>query len=130
MVPDKILLFDADATLALNITTALTDSGYKVIRRFDGIGALDVIYSELPSLIILDINLPGMNSLAIIRSIRSEGYHSRIPIILIGSDLREEDILIGLEVGADLCVREMFHPRGFIARVRSLLRRIETVKAY
>jgi len=74
------------------------------------------------------MELPGINSLAIIRSLRSEEINGRIPVILIGANLHEEDVLIGLEVGADLCLLEAFHPQVFVARVRSLIRRAETSK--
>ena len=94
----------------------------------NGIGAVDIIRLEKPSLVILDIALPGINSLAIVRIIRSEEIRARIPIILIGVNIREEDVLIGLEAGADLCLREAFHPQVFIARVRSLIRRTEPAK--
>ena len=86
---------------------------------------MGLIRSEKPALIILDIVLPDYNSLSIIRSLRSKELHHRTPVILIGSKLSEEDVLIGLEVGADLCLLETFHPQVFVARVRSLLRRTE-----
>lgn len=89
---------------------------------------MDLILVEKPSLIILDIELPDFNSLAIIRSLRSEEFSSHTPVILIGSNLQEEDVLIGLEVGTDLCLLEPFHPQLFVARVRSLLRRAESLK--
>ena len=89
---------------------------------------MDLIHGERPSLIILDGELPDFNSLAIIRALRSEEYSDSTPVILMGSNMREEDVLIGLEVGADLCLLETFHPQVFVARVRSLLRRSETLK--
>jgi DNA-binding response OmpR family regulator len=49
-----------------------------------------------------------------------------MPIILVGEEMREEDRLLGLETGADLCLVETFHPEVFVARVRALLRRIYT----
>lgn len=89
---------------------------------------MDLIHVEKPFLIILDMELPDYNSLAIIRSLRSEEFSDSTPVILIGSNMREEDVLIGLEVGADLCLLETFHPLLFVARVRSLLRRTESLK--
>jgi DNA-binding response OmpR family regulator len=76
------------------------------------------------------MELPGFNSLAIIRSLRSEEINGRTPVMLMGTNLREEDVLIGLEVGADLCLLEAFHPQVFIARVRSLMRRTEPSKVF
>jgi len=128
MVSNKILLFCADASLTNVLTSCLTESDYLVVNAKHGIGALDIIQAEKPALIILDIELPGMNSLAIIRALRSEEVNGRTPVILMGANLREDDVLIGLEVGADLCLLEAFHPQVFIARVRSLIRRTEPTK--
>lgn len=128
MLPIKILLFSADKAISNSITPCLQQTGYKVILSSTGVGAMDLILVEKPSLIILDIELPDFNSLAIIRSLRSEEFSSHTPVILIGSNLQEEDVLIGLEVGADLCLLETFHPQLFVARIRSLLRRAESLK--
>jgi two-component system OmpR family response regulator len=129
LLATKILLITADDSMASSIRTCLTDSGYKVIHISRGVEALDVIHIEIPALVVLDINLPDFNSLAIVRSIRSDGVNDQIPIILFGSNIIEEDVLIGLETGADLYLLEAFHPQVFVARVRSLLRRCELVKA-
>ncbi len=113
-----------------SICTCLTDSGYEVIHISWGVGAIDTIHIEKPALIVLDIDLPDFNSLAIVRSMRADGLNDEIPVILIGSNMKEEDVLIGLEAGADLCLLETFHPQVFVARVRSLLRRCELVKVH
>jgi two-component system phosphate regulon response regulator PhoB len=106
------------------------EAGYSVVPISQGVGALDVIHAENPSLLIFNQELPGSNSLAIIRSLRSEESNGRLPVILMGENLREEDVLIGLEVGADLCLLETFHPKVFVARVRSLLRCNETSRPH
>lgn len=128
IVPVKILVFSADPALAHKVSSCLKEAGFKVVLTTQGIGAMDVIQSEKPGLIILDIDLPGFNSLAIIRTLREEVYNGRTPVILMGATIHEENVLIGLEVGADLCLMEPFHPQVFVARVRSLLRRSETAK--
>lgn len=130
MLPTKILLIIADDSTSNSVITCLKQTGYKVIHTSLGAGAIDLIHDEKPSLVILDVELPDFNSLAIIRSLRSEEYYDSTPVILIGSNMREEDVLIGLEVGADLCLLETFNPQVFIARVRSLLRRAESLKIH
>jgi DNA-binding response OmpR family regulator len=127
MSMNKILLFSADDSLSTSITTALVEAGYKVIQASSGIGSIDQIQTEQPAAVILDFELPDFSSLAIIRALRSSATFDRLPVILVGSGLKEEDALIGLEVGADLCLMEAFHPQVFIARLRSLLRRCETI---
>jgi DNA-binding response OmpR family regulator len=129
-MPNKIMLFSADDSLAHVILTCLREAGYKLVHVSQGVGAMESIHAEKPTLIILDLELPDYNSLAIIRALRNEERHERIPVILMGANMREEDVLIGLEVGADLCLLEAFHPQVFVARVRSLVRRIEPAKVY
>lgn len=126
----KILLISADDSLSHTIGTCLEASGFKVDHIFRGVGAIDAIRAKKPALVVLDIELPDFNSLAIVRSLRSDACNELIPVILIGSNMKEEDVLIGLEVGADLCLLETFHPQVFVARVRSLLRRFELVKLH
>ncbi|HEX9091571.1 MAG TPA: response regulator [Anaerolineales bacterium] len=124
----KIFLFSADNSLVLSVSGCLKEAGFKVICTPQGIGALDMIHEEKPALVILDHDLPGFNSLAIIRTLRMEGGNGRLPVVLMGTSMRDEDVLIGLETGADLCLVETFHPQVFVARVRSLLRRAEPAK--
>ena len=130
MTPIKILLFSADASMVHVLSKCIKDAGYKLIHAPNGVGAIDLIQLEKPALIILDMELPGVGSLAIIRALRVEVISGRIPVVLMGANMREEDVLIGLEVGADLCLLEEFHPQVFIARLRSLIRRTEPSKVY
>ena len=113
-----------------SVASCLLEAGYTVVPVSHGIGALDIIHVENPALLIFDQVLPGCKSLAIIRSLRTEESNGRLPVILMGANMREEDVLIGLEVGADLCLLETFHPQVFVARVRSLLRRTEASRPH
>jgi len=126
----KILLLSADDSTTRSINSCLGQEEFTVVHSSRGMGALELIHKEDPAMIILDIDLPDFNSLAIIRALRAEQLHHRLPVILIGSTLTEEDVLIGLEVGADLCLLESFHPQVFVARVRSLLRSSELAKTF
>ncbi len=124
----KILLISADGALVNLVSECLSLAGYQVIQFSQGAGCLELIQAEKPTLVVLDIHLPDYNSLAIIRAIRTESLNDRLPVIVMGSNMREEDALLGLEVGADLCLLEPFHPQVFVARVRSLLRRSEAMR--
>jgi DNA-binding response OmpR family regulator len=128
MPQTKMLLVSADDTLTNSITTCLSQAGYQVLAAQRGSGAIDLIQAEKPDLIILDSYLPDFSSLAILRALRTEELFDQVPVILTGSSMGEEDVLIGLEVGADLCLLEAFHPQVFVARVRSLLRRTEALR--
>jgi DNA-binding response OmpR family regulator len=130
MLPTKILVISADDSMATSVMNSLSQAGYKVEYTRHGAGVIDLIQAEKPTLIILDKELPDYNSLAIIRSLRTDEMNDRVPVILMGSNMREEDVLIGLEVGADLCLLETFNPQVFVARVRSLLRRTASLKVH
>ena len=123
MIATKILLITPDDSTANNMLTCLLPAGYNVVRVSRGMGAVETIKAEKPGLLILDVELPDYNSLAIVRALRSDTYYDHLPVILMGSNMRSEDVLLGLEIGADLCLMEAFHPQVFVARVRSLLRR-------
>jgi DNA-binding response OmpR family regulator len=125
MKPVKILLFSGDISMTHSVASCLSEAGYIVVPVTHGIRALEIIQVENPALLIFDQDLPGCKSLAIIRSLRSAESNGRLPMILMGANMREEDVLIGLEVGADLCLFETFYPQVFVARVRSVLRRTE-----
>lgn len=129
MPPAKILLFSADIPLANNIYTCLVNEGYKVIHLSSVIEAIEQIHKEKPELVILDKDLRDFSSMAIIRLIRANDEANKIPIVRVGSTFKEGDVLLGLEVGADFCLNENFHPQVFIARLRSLIRRSETVNS-
>jgi DNA-binding response OmpR family regulator len=130
MVTTKILLISADHALSKSLSSCLTQAGYQVIVTSRGAGSIQMIHHEKPALIILDVELPDYNSLAIVRSLRSDHSYPRIPLILMGVNMREEDALLGWEAGADLCLLENFHPQVFIARVRSLLRRSQPLNIF
>jgi two-component system alkaline phosphatase synthesis response regulator PhoP len=77
---------------------------------------------ERPDLIVLDLNLPGMDGLDVCRALRRE---SDVPIIMLTARIEETDRLIGLELGADDYITKPFSPRELVARVRAVLRRVQ-----
>ena len=118
-----ILLVSADLYHAHPIQNCLAEAGFRVLTSELGERALDIIRLKKPGLVVLDWKLPDLSGLAIIRVIRSDERISKLPIVLVGGQMRDEDRLIAFETGADLCLAETFQPKVFIARVRALLRR-------
>ena len=118
----KILIVDDDIELRELIGFALRQAGYLVIQAADGAEALHVFDREQPDLVILDINLPGMNGLEVCRRIRAE---TTTPIMMLTVRSSEEDQVQGLDTGADDYLTKPFSPRTLLARVRALLRRAE-----
>jgi len=107
------------------ICDCLRAAGYRVQSTEGGRSALEILQAQAPALVVLDKNLPDLDSLALIRKVRAQNDDGRIRIILIGPDMKPEERVLSLEAGADLCLVEPFQPRVFVARVRALLRRME-----
>ncbi len=116
----KILLVDDDTTLADVTAFALRRAGFLVIIAHDGQQALQQWEVERPDLIILDIQLPIYDGLTICQSIRAS---SMVPIILLTVRNGDDDVVQGLELGADDYIPKPFSPKQLIARVRAVLRR-------
>jgi DNA-binding response OmpR family regulator len=123
MFKQTILVVTPNADPSNVICASLEEAGYQVVVASLGQSALSAIHNLRPELVFLEWRLPDLNSLALIRSIRSDEWAANLPIIIHGTDMQDEDFLMGLEAGADFCLREPFHPGVFIARVRALLRR-------
>ncbi len=105
------------------VRDCLEQAGYRVWLAETAQSLALAISAIKPDLLLLDWKLPDQNSLALIRDLRSDRQAAGLLIILWGTDMKEEDIMLGLEAGADMCLREPFHPQVLVARVRAVLRR-------
>ena len=121
----KILIVDDDLELLGLISFALRQAGYLVIEANDGNKALATFDQEQPDLVILDVNLPGLNGFEVCRHIRER---TATPIMMLTVRSSEEDEVKGLDLGADDYLTKPFSPRTLLARVRVLLRRRETLQ--
>ncbi|MFN8500072.1 MAG: response regulator transcription factor [Anaerolineae bacterium] len=99
----------------------LENGGFRVMTAGDGPAGLAAARHERPDIIILDLNLPGLDGLDVCRTLRRE---SDVPIIMLTARVEETDRLIGLELGADDYITKPFSPRELVARVRAVLRRV------
>ncbi len=122
----KVLLVDDDLDLMRLIGFALRQAGYLVIEAADGLQALTTFEREQPDLVILDVNLPGLNGFEVCKRIRAQ---AATPIMMLTVRNTEEDEVHGLDQGADDFLTKPFSPRSLLARVRALLRRGETAPA-
>ncbi|MBI3929164.1 MAG: response regulator transcription factor [Armatimonadetes bacterium] len=118
----KILAVDDDLELLGLIAFALRQAGYLVIEAADGPEALRTFDREHPDLVILDVNLPGMNGFEVCQRLRER---SSAPIMMLTVHSAEEDEVRGLDLGADDYLTKPFSPRTLLARIRALLRRGE-----
>lgn len=116
----KILIIEDEIEISKILASYLEKAGYQVISAARGDQGLSLWEHSKSDLILLDINMPGMDGLEVAREIRKK---SDIPIIMITARVEESDKLIGLELGADDYITKPFSPREVVARVKTVLRR-------
>jgi two-component system, OmpR family, phosphate regulon response regulator PhoB len=115
-----ILVVDDDLDLVDVVRTALEREGFAVDDAADGETALTKIAGDTPELVVLDLGLPKVRGLDVLRQVRVD---NAVPVIVLSGRGDEADRIIGLELGADDYVVKPFSPRELVARVRSVLRR-------
>jgi two-component system, OmpR family, alkaline phosphatase synthesis response regulator PhoP len=123
-MPEKILVVDDEKDLLELVEYNLGKEGYKVLTAENGIDALKAAKKEIPSLVVLDIMLPGMQGLEVLRELKKRPESQNIPVILLTAKGEELDKVLGLELGADDYVTKPFSPRELVARVKAVLRRL------
>lgn len=121
----KILIIEDEKELTKVLQSYLEKENYQVKIASRGDQGLQLWKQEQPDLILLDINLPGMNGLDVAREIRKT---SNVPLIMITARVEEADQLIGLETGADDYLTKPFSPRIVVAKVRAILRRTDALE--
>jgi two-component system, OmpR family, response regulator len=121
----RILLVEDDLPLAEALTTLLARAGYVVDVVHDGSAAEAAVAADSFDLVVLDLNLPGMDGLAVLRAIRSrrDGTHDGAAVMILTARGAPEDRVRGLDLGADDYLTKPFDVREFEARVRVLMRR-------
>jgi two-component system alkaline phosphatase synthesis response regulator PhoP len=117
-----VLVVDDEPKIAQLARDYLEHAGFAVVTAGDGPSALHAARVRHPDLVVLDLGLPGLDGLEVMRSIRSTGA---MPIVVVTARDTELDKLLGLELGADDYVTKPFSPRELVARVRAVLRRTE-----
>ncbi|MGD2159157.1 MAG: response regulator transcription factor [Anaerolineales bacterium] len=117
-----ILIIEDEPELVKVLRSYLEKSGFEVLSAYRGDTGRSTWEHKKPDLVILDLNLPGMNGLDVARQIRRK---SETPIIMLTARVEEADQLVGLELGADDYITKPFSPRLVVARVRAVLRRSE-----
>lgn len=119
-MPSKILIVDDDPMLSELIGYNLEIEGYVVARAQDGREGLRKFETEQPDLVILDVSMPKLNGWEVCKRIRAV---SDTPVMMLTAQGREEDIIRGLDLGADDYLTKPFQVRVLLARIRSALRR-------
>ncbi len=118
-----VLIIEDDTNVCELLFACLTKAGYRVSIAQSGEAALLQIEEDQPDIVVLDLNLPGMSGLDLCRAMRSDPWMSRIPVLMLTGKAEEQDVVTGLEVGADDYMTKPFSPKLLTARVKALLRR-------
>jgi DNA-binding response OmpR family regulator len=124
-VRGSVLVVDDEPTIAEVVARYLERAGYEVRTAGDGAIALRLMSDNRPDLVVLDLMLPGLNGLEVMRRLR-EMDNERVAIILLTAKGDESDRILGLRLGADDYIVKPFSPGELVARVDALLRRIDT----
>jgi len=116
-----IALVDDDRNILTSVSIALDAEGYRTMTYTDGVSALDGFKTSPPDLAILDIKMPRMDGMELLRRLREK---SDMPVIFLTSKDDEIDELFGLKLGADDFIRKPFSQRLLVERVKTLMRRV------
>ena len=119
----RILVADDDDGLRHLLRLVLCREGFEVIEAADGTEALARAYDSSPSLVLLDVMMPGLDGFDVCRQLRSDQRTHRLPIVFVSAidDISQRNDL--MKLGADDCIRKPIGPRDLIARVRDVMER-------
>jgi len=118
----SVLIVEDDKSVAQLIRLYMAQAGYQVLSAETGLDGLDLALNGDPDIVLLDLNLPGMDGTEVCRNIRASSF---VPIIMVTARVEEDDRLLGLDLGADDYVLKPFSPRELVARVNAVLRRTQ-----
>jgi len=118
----KILIIDDDATMQEALSIQLKDSGFEVLGAGDGEEGLAVIKKEKPDLVLLDIVMPNMDGLTMLRKLREESWGKKVPVMILTVLEEEEKVQAALEGGAhDFLLKGEWKPEDITAKVKKKL---------
>ena len=123
---DRILIVEDEASVAEPVAYALRQEGFETRLAADGPSALDAFEAWRPTLVLLDLMLPGLSGWQLFRAFRKQ---APVPVIMLTARADELDRVAGLEMGADDYVTKPFSMRELVARVRAVLRRVQEAEA-
>ncbi|MEO5981049.1 MAG: response regulator [Pedococcus sp.] len=123
-MPDgaRVLIADDDPDIRDLVEFKLTQSGYAVEAVGDGLAAWESFQAQRPALVILDVMMPGLSGIDVLRKIR-DSENGAVPVLLLSAKSRDSDVDTGFAVGADDYVIKPFSPRELLHRVNGMLAR-------
>jgi DNA-binding response OmpR family regulator len=118
----KIVVVEDDDAVAHLVGASLGDAGFLCIRARDGIEALRLVKQESPDLIILDVLMPKLDGLEVVRRLKADPVEARIPVLMLTALASVDDRVRGLDAGADDYLAKPFNVRELLARCQALVR--------
>jgi len=118
--PVVVLVADDDDDILLLVTTRLHRDGFEVIQARDGDEALRLALERRPAIAVLDIGMPGLDGLDVVRAIRRDDATKEMRVVLLTAKAQESDVRRGFDAGADAYVKKPFSPAELSSRVKEL----------
>lgn len=115
-----VMIVEDDDAIRMVLRTNLEDEGYRVLEAVTAEQGLVIVLDEAPDVVLVDLRLPGIHGLDLVRSLRAT---SQVPIIIVTAQTDSHDVVAGLEAGADDYVTKPFVAKELMARIRTQLRR-------
>lgn len=125
MAGEKVLVVDDEKHIVKLLEVNLEKAGYKVICAYNGYEALEKIKEDMPNVIILDIMMPEMDGIEVLKKIRENPQTKRLPVIMLTAKSSDEDIFLGWKEGADSYLTKPFEPAEVVVMVKGILKDIE-----
>jgi CheY-like chemotaxis protein len=116
-----VLVADDEQDILALVTTILERAGYEVLAVRDGAEALAAVRDRRPDLAVLDISMPELDGLEVLRRLRADTETSELPVVLLSAQAQEADVARGFATGASAYVKKPFSPRDLTERVDELL---------
>ena len=123
LVSELVMVIEDEKEIRDLVRYNLEKAGYRVAAAADGEEGLKQLFASRPDVLVLDLMLPGINGLEIVREVRGEPLTHDLPVLILTARSAEMDKLLGFEQGADDYLTKPFSPRELVARVGALLRR-------
>ena len=122
-IRDKVLIVEDEQSISNFISTVLTANGFDTLTAESGAEAISMITSHCPDLILLDLGLPDMDGMGVLRDVRS---WSNLPVIVVSARMHEHDKVSALDAGADDYIEKPFGTSELLARIRTAIRHTRT----
>jgi DNA-binding response OmpR family regulator len=125
----RIAVIDDEEAIRETLIETLEQNGFETLGYDNGKTGLDGVRRDPPDLVLLDVNMPGLDGIEVCRRLRGDPQTARLPVVMLTGLASEADQLLGYDVGADDYVNKPWSQRALVARIRAVLRRVQPTTA-